>query len=110
MIVAGRIDVHENRLLLPPGAMLNPPVAKKVYGVVMHFMAVAQCRSAIMATSNASVPEVTPTPNWDCEYAAISFSSPSTSGPPMNACASARRSNAARHSLPRIEHVLGFQV
>ena len=61
---------------------MQPAVAKKVYGVVMTSSPGWMPR-AISATSSASVPEVTPMPNWHCEYAATSFSSASTSGPTM---------------------------
>ena len=80
-----------------PIRWMQPPVAKKVYGVVM-ISSPGWTPRAISETNSASVPEVTPTPKGHCEYAAISFSRPSTSGPPMKACASATRSNAARHS------------
>ena len=45
---------------------MQPPVAKKVYGVVIT-SSPGPMPTAISATSSASVPEVTPMPNWHCE-------------------------------------------
>ncbi len=80
-----------------PSRSMQPAVAKKLYGVVIT-SSPGLTPIAISATSSASVPDVTPMPNFACEYSATSFSSPSTSGPPMKCCASHTRSIAARIS------------